>query len=421
MKKYIVLLSLILTISITMIPAAYAQEFGLVVNQYVQAGGNDGGNADTSFEYNALIVPRFLFLLGDGAGSIFASAGMTLGVSDSSDDDVTFVPELMRTELAMQWGAVGLSLGRIGYSTPLAFLAEGLFDGVQVSHSSSLGRFRAGAWYTGLLYKKSANIQMTENDRAIYYTPFDFDNFADTYFAPPRLLASLDWEHLAVADILRLNAAVTMQADLSDDLSSNGEKYNSQYFTIKAGMPYNSFFFELGGILSTFQIEGEGSFKPAFAGDIGVYWTLPASLNSRLSFNARFASGQSSDASGDGAGGFIPVTAKYAGNILEAGMSALTVLDLNYTARFTDKIGASISTKYFIQNGSTPLNTYPFSGAVGGGDSLGAELFARLIWSPVSDLQLNLSGGAFIPALGNYAPDAKPVWLVKLTAVFVAY
>jgi hypothetical protein len=408
MKKHLCLLIILLLPGLIM-----AGEFGLVINQY--AGTDNLKNEDGSFEYNALFIPRLLFLIGDGAdgkpmGSFYASAGMTLGYSDG----FLYVPELLRTELSMLWKEMGLRAGRFDYSAPLSFIANGLFDGIQFSHSSPAGRFSLGAWYTGLLYKKSANINMTANDSAINNFPLDYNEFTGTYFAPRRLLTSLDWEHLAIADVLRLNAAINAQFDLGDD-----EKYHSQYFSIKAGLPVNNLFFELGGCFATSQYESPyDSFSNlSLAGDLGIHLTLPTSFNSRLSFNAQCASGQLDD----NWGCFVPVTTKETGSIFNAKMSALTVLGLNYSGLFTEKFGTNFSVKYFIRNDLTTTGIYPVLGEENDGHVLGAEFFGSLIWSPVSDLHFNLGGGTFIPALGDNWKDAKPVWLLELTLIFTVY
>ena len=391
-----------------------AVEFGLVVNQSADAGNSE--SKDSLFEYNALIVPRVFLLLGDGAegspmGSVFASAGMTLGYADN----FTYIPELLRTELALQLRGLEMQLGRFGYSAPVSFLAEGLLDGIQLSHGSSLGRFKAGAWYTGFLYKKNINLTMTEYDRSVNEHPVDYNHFANTYFAPPKALASLEWEHFAIADILRVNIAASALFDLAEGLTEGQKRYNSQYLSIRGGLPVNNFFFELGGIFSI-DLTESSTLTPALAGSLGVYWTVPGSFGSRLSFNMRYAGGHSNELSA-----FIPITTIHAGDIVEAKMSALTVLDLNYLARFTEKFGTSISARYFIRNDTVTFNTFPIMEEGEGGKMLGAEAFARLTFSPLSDLQFSLGGGAFLPSLGNNWKDEKPVWLLTASVILAVF
>ena len=401
-KKHI----FVLTILFLLIPGfASAAEFGFVINQNVDITNED---EDIVYEYSALIVPRLYFLFGDTA-SLFVSAGVTL---ESSQQGFTYIPELLRTELSLQWLRFGVQLGRFGYAAPLSFLADGLFDGVLFTHSSGAGQFRIGGFYTGFLHKKSAGIEMTEYDRAVNGVPLDYDNFTNTYFAPPRAIASLEWEHLAVADFMRLNISAVAQFDFTDVIDS--EKYDSQYLTAKIGLPAGSLFFELGGVVSTFQAatfqDDDSDLQMSYAGSAGVNLTFPTTFNSRLSFNARYASG-----------GFIPITTSYAGDIFKAKLSALSVFDLTYTARFTEKFGINLSGKYFVRTDADTFNTFPITEEGDGGDLMGAEFFGRMSWSPVSDIQFSLGAGAFMPSFGDNWPDAKPVWKITLAAVIAVF
>jgi len=399
-RKYVFLLLAVFTLPVSI--AAF--DFGLVVNQ--NFGYGNRGKSEEKFDYQADILPRFSFLIGDN-GEFYLSAGMTLGY----EDEFTYVPELLRTGFSMRFGNSVIKAGRIPYADPLSFIASGLFDGVQFSHNGGTGSFNIGAWYTGLLYKKNANITMTANDQARYYSAVDYGDFYNTYFAPPRMLAAVGWEHPSIGEFLRFKASVIGQFDLIDA----DVKYHSQYFILKAGIPVKSLLFELGGSLELAQtvLADESSFNIAFAGDFGVFWTLPSSFSSRLSFTGTIAGGRVDDV----VGAFVPVTTKYYGSIFEQKMSGLSVLNLNYSARIAGALGTSVSMSYFVRNDLGTYKGYPLSGSGSDGYFLGAEFFARVIWSPVSDLQLNLGGGAFLPAMGDAAPDANPQWRIELTAI----
>jgi len=378
-----------------------AFDFGLITNQYVDYGYEDG----EKFEYKADILPRFSFLVGEN-GEFLLSAGITLG----TDDGFYYILELLRTELTMRFGGSSIKAGRIYYADPLSFIAGGLFDGLQFSHNTPTGIFSAGVWYTGLLYKETANITMTANDMAIYKSALNYDDLANTYFAPKRVLASMDWGHPSVAERFSLKTALAGQIDLSDA----DEKLHSQYLTIKTSIPVKRFSFDLGGSIEIVETatEDKTQFNMAFAGDLGIFWTLPAIFHSRLSFGGHFAGGRVDDF----IGAFVPVTTKVFGNIFQPKLSGLTILDLNYTARLSRVIGANLSALHFIRNDLGTFNDYPIKGS---SDNyfLGTEFFGRLIWSPFSDWQFNFGGGAFLPSLGDVS-DEKPQWRVELTAVF---
>jgi hypothetical protein len=218
----------------------------------------------------------------------------------------------------------------------------------------------------------------------------------------------LEWEHPAIAEILRAKVSVIGQFDLSD----SDYKLKTQYFVLKLALPVKSFLFEAGGSVEMMQYDGES--YTAFAGEAGISWTPQTKINSRLSLTGRYASGSMSES----VAAFVPITTKYFADIFQVKMTGISVIALNYSARFLESLGASLAASYFIRNDLVTANSYPVAAAEEGGDYLGGEIFARLIWSPVSDLQFNLGGGAFFPSLGDNWPDAKPVWRVELTAVF---
>jgi len=380
-----------------------AFDFSLITNQY--AGFYNQPDGEGIFEYKGDILPRFSGLIGD-TGEFLISAGLSFGAKD----EFYFVPELLRTEINMRFGGSTIRAGRIYYSDPLGFIASGLFDGVQFSHNSSAGIFGVGAWYTGLLYKKTAYITMTDNDRGIYESELDFGDFVNTYFAPARLLASLNWEHPSIAELFSLKTAITAQIDLSDA----NEKLHTQYLTVKASVPVKSLLFEIGGSLEALQADDK--FTMAFAGDFGVFWTLPSSFHSRLSFAGHIAGGRVDDF----IGAFVPVTTKVFSGVFQPKLSALSILTLNYTARLGETIGAGLSASCFVRNDLGTHTKYPVS-EDSEGYFLGTEIFARITWSPASDLQLNIGGGAFLPALGDAGPEEQALWRAEITVTLAIY
>jgi hypothetical protein len=381
----------------------HAFDFGLITSQYVASA--NPGTKDADFEYRADIMPRLLFLFGD-TGKLSVSAGMTLGIADG----FYYVPELLGTEFTFQSGNWEFTAGRMQYTDPLGFIASGLFDGARLTHASKAGVFGVGAWYTGLLYKKNAIITMTAWDQASYDSPILYNDFLKTYFAPRRLLAALDWEHPSIMERLLLKAALVVQADLS----SRDEKYHSQYAVLKASVPINQFMFELGG---SFEAAESKNFNIAFAWDFGVFWTPPANFNSRLSLTGHFTGGNT----GGFIAAFVPVTGKFYGDILKVKLSGISILSLDYTARFIDTLSASLTVSHLIRNDQGTYAVWPASGANNSGYSLGTELFARVVWSPVSDLNLNLGGGAFFPVLGNVNPKERAQWLIELGVIYAVY
>jgi hypothetical protein len=379
-----------------------ALDFGMFLNQNA---GYGGAGSDAAFDYSISLAPRVSGLIGQ-TGDFIISAGFEADYSGHPDrSGWGFVPELLRTELAFRGGDWAFEIGRMYNSAPLGFVAEGLFDGVKAAYNSGAGTFSAGAWYSGLLYKKRAKIEMTAEETEANEAPLDYGGMAGTYFAPRRFLASLAWEHLGWP--VKAGAAVMGQFDFF------GEKpLNSQYAVFKLALPVNAFSFDLGGCFEL--IENGGKTKAAFAAEAGASYTFPTSIKNRLLFLARYSSGDR-----DGLAAFLPLTAESQGNILTTKPSGLSTLALDYAIRLHPDLSAGITSTYFIRSDLQTYNGYPLpSDESSNKYFLGNEFFAKVLWSPASDLQINLGGGLFMPSLGNAAPNAANFWRVELNAVF---
>jgi len=380
----------------------FALDFDLGLN--IHGGLGNPAIEETKFDYKIDFVPRLFKLIND-TSELVVTAGLSI------DPDNYFVPELLHTEYSMRFGNNSLRLGRFNYSDPLSFVFSGLFDGAQFFNVSPNGILSFGAWYTGLLYKNNNIIEMTQDELLNNNTLLDYSNFFDTYFAPKRFVVSVGWEHPSLMEIMQLNTAIIAQFDLN----GNDDSLNSQYLIFKARMPINNLTFELGGSIENIMQKINGDSEPAkigFAGEAGFLWLFPGELNSRLSFNVKIAGGGT-----DSIGAFTPITSKYYGYILKHKMSGISVLSLNYSSRLNSTLGVSLNGSYFIRNDLGTFAGYPIM-AESDGYLLGMEFSGQLVWSPYSDMQINLGGGVFAPALGNAEPDQKAKWRVDLSSIF---
>jgi hypothetical protein len=378
---------------------AFAFDFGLILDQNADYGGYGGSG---SFGYSGSLIPRFSTLLGDSA-DLYVSAGIRAAYAEGGE--WRFVPELLRTELTYYAGSLTLKAGRVYHSDPLALVADGLFDGARLSLEGEAGAFGLGAFYTGLLYKRRANILMTQADREIYAKEFDFADFQNTYFAPRRFVFSFDWERLSLGGPLQARAAILGQADLSGD-----KPLHSQYLAAKLSLPGNVFGLDAGGTLCLTEEDGFGL---AAAAELGFYLAPPTRLPQRLSLLGRFSSGR---VEGSQITAFQPVTAKAQGEIFKAGLSGLSLVSLDYSIQPANTFSAGLTSACFIRSDYETYWAYPI-GDEGGGYVLGTEFFGRLLWRPFSDLQANLGGGVFMPSLGNANPGAEASWRVELNVI----
>lgn len=376
----------------------WALDFGLLLNQNAGYGGM---GSDGNFDYSIGVVPRISGLIGN-TGDFIISAGFEADYNSVWG----FAPELLRTELSFHPGNWAFEIGRMYHSDPLGFVAQGLFDGVKLAYNSEAGTFSAGAWYTGFLYKKRANVELTPEEHEANSVPLDYGDLQGTYFAPRRFLGALAWEHLGGP--VQARAGIFGQFDFFAD-----KPLNSQYAALKLTLPVNVFSFDLGGCLEL--IENDGEIKTALAGEAGIAFTPPLVFKNRLSLLARYASGNSEDGQ---LAAFAPFTTGSQGDVLKVKLSGLSVISLDYVARLHSAFSAGLTSTYFIRNDLGTYTGYPLPEENSKGYFLGNEFFARFLWSPASDLQINLGGGLFLPSLGDAAPEAENFWRVEINAIF---
>jgi len=398
LKKPIVLLFCILLCSLSL--PLWAKDWGIILEQ--SAGYSDTGSGSQP-EYIGIIIPRFSHLW-DTNRELYISAGLN---AEYANDNWNFAPELLRTEFTWVLSNAELKAGRMHYSDPLGFIAEGLFDGGRFSYITDLGTFSFGVWYTGFLYNRRANITMTSRELESYETQLDYNDFANTYFAPSRLLSALDWEHPGLMNgLFRGQLSLLAQFDLSD------EALHTQYLTGKLSFPLNPYQFDIGGSFALIQYLEETHIM--YAAELAVFWTLPFSFPSRLSFLGRYSSGISENRT---TMAFLPLTTKQQGSVIEANTPGTSMLSLEYLVRLQETVSASLSSSYFIRNDLYTYAGYPIGPATDSGHFLGNEFFGRLYWNPFTDLALNLGAGIFLPSLGDVEPDADIIWRINLNLI----
>jgi hypothetical protein len=161
---------------------AFAQDYGLTLRSLPVL--TNGDNPSVNVEYTGTAVPWFAAPLGE-QGDVYLSGGIS---AEYSDEDWKPIPEVYRFEFIYRFGSgLRLEAGRILYREPLNLMMSGLFDSLALGFDLGKTRLFAGAFYTGLLYKKTAYITMSPGDYADHYD-------RDHYFASRRLVFTLGWE-----------------------------------------------------------------------------------------------------------------------------------------------------------------------------------------------------------------------------------
>jgi len=404
MKKILPLLAIVFHLVAFQL---YAFDFGLVFSQDADIEAPVSDLDKIKFDVSGTLMPRLTAPLGE-TGDLYISAAISYKAASGADTFV--IPELTRTDVNFNLGNVNLNIGRMFYGDPLGITANGLFDGAQISFITHNGNIRITGLYTGLLYRERATITMTPNELNSNNDKIDYNDFANTYFAPKRILAALEYDHQSLAGFVGLKTSILAQFDAGND------KLNSQYLTAALSVPGKSCIFNLGGCFEI--IEYDDKITPAFAADIGLTFILPTKLEKHIKLSGRYSSGVIEDKDENKMiGAFLPITTVPQGEIVEAKFSGLSLLSLDLTGRLAKSLSANAAFTYFIRHDKGTYGYYPVTEGDSKGFFLGAEIFGRLIWTISSGISLNLGTGVFVPALGDAVPEADVLWRAKLNLV----
>jgi hypothetical protein len=374
-------------------------DFGLLLDQRVEAAQ----------EYASYSVAADPWLSAGISENLQFHASAKLAVKYTEDGRAEPFPlvELSRLELDCRPAPrTLLKAGRFGFSDSSGLIAAGTFDGLRGELQTSLGSLSAGAWYTGLLFKESANITMTGGDLSDYHAPWDGPG---AYFAPRRLLGDLRWDIPGILGPLNL---LSLEGLAQFDLGDHEDALHSQYLEVR----YE--FFPAPGLqiaaaaLAEALEDGDGGGGMAFALSAEAGLRLPGRINQRLVLGADFSSGNWNNT----VAAFVPLSGNSTGFVFAPKMSSLARLCLGYKARLHETLSLDAGARCFMR---TDRESGEFAGAnpvEGAGLFYGAEAYASAIWAPLDDIMATLGCGAFFPGLGNVF-DSRLSW--KLTAGLV--
>jgi hypothetical protein len=382
--------------------SAGALDFGLAIEQEAKASNERGGGA---FFYTPVLRPWVQGPLGRNF-SLYLSGKAGFEYADDAWRDPAVLPELDRSELIWRVSpSLYLTLGRQRYQDASGFAASGLFDGISAGFSAGGSRFSAGAYYTGLLYKDTADIIMTGGDKREYQKPL---SFTGGYFASRRILAAFEWENPSLGPRSVLALGLLGQFDL------NGEAdwFHSQYLSARYGLRLaGGLGFEGTGSLGTGEGPG-GTVTFCFTGSLGLNWDLPGALDDTLSLRGLY----SSPSAGSHLAPFIPVNSTAQGEVFSPAVGGISVIRGAYSLRPRQTLSFAGECRYFIRTDTVSFTDNREPGTLkGDGYFLGGELYGRALWTPLPDITVSAGGGAFFPQLGNaFAAGTKIRWQASL-------
>ena len=376
-------------------------DFGVVLSEGFLAEHNE----ETDIANKLTLAPWLSLPLGNT--DFYLSAGL----SANYEEKLFFVPELFRAELSYRTSignflGFGLRLGRIKWQDLTRFTAIGTFDGAEVF--TELGSISLGAsvLYTGLQYKNTANINISPGDPKDYGATLDWKDFANTYFAPRRLLTSLYGDFPGFPSGRgNIQAGLMAQFDFSDA----EEAFHTQYLLLRYTFYYKSIDLAAAGAMELENTDADG-FRAAYAFSAEGGWQTGL-LVDRLSLGLRWASGD-----GSASAPFFPVIREAQGIAFKPVFSGMMVIRANYQARLLPSFSAQLGGRYFIRTDSTSyIDPYIEHDS----HLLGAEVDATLLWLTFSDLSFSMSGGIFFPKTGSAMADNAPLrWAVNIGAIF---
>ena len=376
---------------------AFSIDFGLILSQEIELENDH-------FIYTPAFTPWFSWE-GDKNLSVYISNRFFFEYHNYSDNEARsgWAVPVFRSELAYSAvkyrinESMSLEGGRIDYADAIGFAADGLFDGIRFQMDFSKGALNASVFYTGLLYKETALILMTENDIDNYFEPW-VDDF-DYFFASRRFLASVRWD-MPLAEKYSLSAEFLAQSDLNDTKKT----LNSQYLEVAVVFnPLNSMEVS-GGVIFEAMQSGGGNSSVAFGALAGMKMEMPGSLNDLLKASVKFTTGPQNDEST----AFTPINCTSQGEIFPGILSGLLFPSLDYSVRLHNTLFASGSFRYYIRT---------YNDALQDGTCYGSELWASVVWQPFDDIRLMVGGGVFLPSFGDvYPKDTDPMG--RLNVIF---
>jgi len=248
-------------------------------------------------------------------------------------------------------------------------------------------------FYTGLLYKETAKIIMTDNDALEYAKPVE--SFGD-YCASKRILA---FGRMDIPLFEYHNFIFEVLAQF--DMNGNDEKLDSQYaqivleFFTKKNMKISG-----GFVFETMENE-DGGFTAAYGALASVETDVPGSLNDSFKLTAKFSCGPRDETFT----GFVPLSAITQGMFFPGTFSGLWQAKINYAVRLLPSLLAETNASYFGR-------TYGETGS--NGNLYGGEIWASLAWQSLEDIRAVLGGGVFLPGTGNaYPAGTDTMWKIS--------
>jgi hypothetical protein len=394
-------LLLLIAFALGITAMAAAADFGLIMDLEPEYASSADGEI---FTFTRNYIPWFSASLNEKT-TVYTSAKFALEdkyrhVDEWWKKDFFFEPERVEINIRPQ-ETVYLTFGRQRYRDTAGMIAAGNLDGFHGTFGLGRARITGGAFFTGFLYKKTAEILMTAMDR---------ENYEDSgmYFASRRILMTLGAEFPDLTSQTSLALSTLAQFDMN---GYGGSGLHSQYLEARYGIEavntLHLAFTLVGGLTET-GWDPRINFAAALAAD----WEVPGALADMLSAELCWGSG----AVNKGVGPFLPITGITRGQVFTPTLSGLMNGRLSYIARLHSVLSFSSAAAVFLRTDVETLVDPELDNATKN-RFLGGEFYGQFIWAPQSPLRITVGGGVFLPG-GAFIKDADPRWKLNTGLIF---
>jgi hypothetical protein len=387
-----------------------AADFGLLLSP---SGGYGSGTDSAGFTLGGTLVPWFSASIGENM-NLYLSGKLTLKGFEYGKKTWVWPPlvELGRTELSFRpTQTVYLTLGRQQFRDISGTLVSGFFDGLAGNIGLGKVRLSCGVYYTGWLYKGTAEILMTQQDNTEHSKALDYGDFLNTYPASSRMLVSVTGDFPDLSSRTSLVLSVLGQFDLNDYEDSGDAALHSQYlaasYSVELVDPLRFTVTGVGGLMETSGMDTELCLAAIFGADWEVSGRLADMLSAKLSWG--------SGAVNKFIGPFRPVSGIAQGFVFTPTLSGTMNGQVSYAARLHRTLSFSTAGLVFWR---TDVQTFKDTELNGASTDrfLGTEFYGQLVWAPESALHFSVGGGVFLPG-GAFVADASPRWNVNMELV----
>jgi hypothetical protein len=322
--------------------------------------------------------------------------------------------------------SLGFQIGRLPFADATGYVLNHRLDGLKISVGRESSAFSVGVGTTAGLQKPTASVVMSR---------LDVLSLSDsaTVLAPPRLIATFDYQARNLVAGQDLTVGAVVQEDLRSDAlltpeeatafqPTGGGAMDTQYVSLvlagglAPGLFHRTFYTVNTGRTLSYRPDADSvtgfayRYTPVFGHLAGLElsYFIPQALNSRIRLGGIYSTGDE-DASdyyegntNETSSAFVPISAASFSDVftLQPGNSAHVAI--SYSLRPLSGTGADIlqaelsGALYFRTAGGGPVS----AGIVDADTAeayIGSDIDLKVVVQPFSDLRLVLAGGLFLP------------------------